>query len=141
MEPPATERPDPVSYRILGLGIDVIDLGRIKSILDRHETRFIARLCRPGECKDRRGSALVEHVGGLFAAKEAVLKALGTGWAQGLSFRQVEVTSTLSGSPEIVLHEQALARAKGLSVDAIHLSISHERSYAVAIAVLEGDPS
>ncbi len=129
-----------MTHRVLGLGVDVMDLSRIKKILDKHETRFIRRLCRPGECKDRRGSALVEHVGGLFAAKEAVLKALGTGWAQGLVFRHIEVTYAASGAPEVILHDRALDRAKVLFVDTIHLSISHERNVAVAVAILEGDP-
>ncbi len=65
-----------MSARILGLGIDIVDLSRIAGILDRHGERFVARLCRPGEWqrrrgrRPRRGDAFVQHIGGLFAAKD-----------------------------------------------------------------------
>jgi len=129
-----------MSSRILGLGIDVVDLSRIAGILERRGERFVARLCRPGEWQRRRGDAFVQHVGGLFAAKEAVLKALGTGWAQGLNFRQVEILRISSGAPQAVLHAAAESRAAAMGVERVHLSITHEQSYAAAVAILEGDP-
>jgi holo-[acyl-carrier protein] synthase len=122
---------------IVGLGIDIVELERIEALLTRHPKRFIERICVPGECLERQGVALIEHVGGLFAAKEAVLKALGTGWAQGLSLRQVEIKRLPSGAPTVELHGPARIRAQTVGGQRIHLSISHERRYAVALAVLE----
>ncbi|MEM9594763.1 MAG: holo-ACP synthase [Acidobacteriota bacterium] len=123
---------------ILGIGLDIVELERIGRLHRRHGDAFVDRICRPGECQPRRGAALVEHLGGLFAAKEAVLKALGTGWAQGLGLAQAEVIRNSAGAPGIRLHDAAAERAETLGVDRIHLSISHERSYASAVAILEG---
>jgi holo-[acyl-carrier protein] synthase len=81
---------------------------------------------------------MVQHVGGLFAAKEAVLKALGTGWGSGAWFRDVEVVREPGLGPTIRLHDGALRRARELGVERIHVSITHERAHAAAIAVLEG---
>lgn len=125
---------------IVGLGLDVVDLGRIRQLLDRHGESFIRRICAEGECQSRHGDALVEHVGGLFAAKEAALKALGTGWAQGLSLRMVEVERQSSGQPRLRLHAAAAERARSLGVDATFLSITHERTYAAAVVILEREP-
>jgi holo-[acyl-carrier protein] synthase len=112
----------------------------LEKIHHRHGEVFILRFCRPGEWQTRQGNALIEHLGGLFAAKEAVLKALGTGWAEGLAFRQVEVRRAASGAPSIQLHGRAKERSDNLGVSSIHLSITHERSYAAAMAILEGTP-
>lgn len=126
---------------ILGLGTDIVDLRRIERIHARHGARFIRRFCRAGEWEPRQGGALIEHIGGLFAAKEATLKALGTGWAQGLTCRQIEVVREASGAPKIRLHDAAAERLASLGAERIHLSISHERTYATAVAILEGDPA
>ncbi len=123
---------------ILGIGLDVVDLERIGRIHQRHGEAFIRRFCRPGEWQPRQGAALIEHLGGLFAAKEALLKALGTGWAQGLAFRQVEVVRLPSGAPTVKLHAAAAEQARRLGVASTHLSITHERRYAAAVAILEG---
>ena len=123
--------------RIVGVGLDVVDVGRIAAMLARHGERVLERICRPGEV-DAARAALDQHVAGLFAAKEAVLKALGTGWAQGLGFRQIEVVRDAGGRPGVRLHDAAAARARELGVGTIHLSISHERAWAAAVAVAEG---
>lgn len=123
---------------ILGIGIDIVELERIGRLHERHGTRFVARFCAPGEAQDRHGTAMIEHLGGLFAAKEAVLKALGTGWAQGLSFRQVEVVRNELGAPTVRLHGAAARRAEALGAFHTHLTITHERAYAAAFAILEG---
>jgi holo-[acyl-carrier protein] synthase len=124
---------------ILGIGLDIVELERIGRLYERHGARFVARFCASGEAQPRHGTALIEHLGGLFAAKEAVLKALGTGWAQGLGFRQVEVVRNSSGAPAIRLHGAASQRAERLGVLHSHLTITHERAYAAAFAVLEGE--
>jgi len=123
---------------ILGMGLDVVELARLQGILRRRGDRFVERYCRDGEVRRRDGAPGLQHLGGLFAAKEAVLKALGTGWAQGLSLRQVEVVRGPGGRPEVRLHDAAKRRADELGVRSIHLSISHESSLAAAVALLEG---
>ena len=123
---------------IVGLGLDLVEVARIKALLERHEERFLSRVCRPGEAKKGvSAEAWAQHVGGLFAAKEAVLKALGTGWARGVTFRDVEVLHTSSGSPAIRLHGEAQRRARALGANSVHLSITHERFHAAAVAILE----
>ena len=127
--------------QILGVGTDLLELERLDLSLRRHGQRLIDRLCRPGEVKTgRQGKARLQHIGGLFAAKEAVLKALGTGWGQGLGFRQVEVVAAEGGSPRVRLHDRAAERAQALGIRTVHLSISHERHYAMAVAIAEGSP-
>lgn len=124
---------------ILGSGLDIVELQRIRALYEKHGDAFGARICRPGEIQSRLGDALIQHLGGLFAAKEAALKALGTGWAQGLGLRQVEIRRNDAGAPGLELHGPAAERAAYLGVTHSHLSISHERSYAVAMVILEGD--
>jgi holo-[acyl-carrier protein] synthase len=111
--------------RILGIGLDLVELERLADMLSRHHGRFVERICRPGEIAPREGDAMVQHMGGLFAAKEAVLKALGTGWGSGAWFRDVEVVRESGKGPAIRLHDGALRRARELGV-------------AAAVAVLEG---
>jgi holo-[acyl-carrier protein] synthase len=125
--------------RILGIGLDLVELARLADLLSRHRARFLDRVCRPGEVGARGdGDAMVQHVGGLFAAKEAVLKALGTGWGSGAWFRDVEVVRQPGLAPTIRLHDGALRRAREMGVARIHVSITHERGHAAAVAVLEG---
>jgi holo-[acyl-carrier protein] synthase len=124
---------------IVGVGIDVVEVSRIAALIARHGDRAVDRLCRPGEVTRPR-AGLDQHLAGLFAAKEAVLKALGTGWAAGLTFRQVEVVRDAAGAPGVRLHGEAAERARTLGVGTIHLSITHERAYAAAVAVAERMP-
>ena len=121
---------------VVGIGLDLVEVARIARLLERHGERAVARICNDGEADLRRAS-LDQHLAGLFAAKEAVLKALGTGWAQGTSFRQVEVVRAAGGAPAVRLHDVAAARATALGVGRIHLSITHDGGYAAAVAVLE----
>jgi holo-[acyl-carrier protein] synthase len=125
--------------RVVGLGIDLVEVARIGALLERHPERFLARICRAGEADLARGATLDQHVAGLFAAKEAVLKALGTGWAEGVGFRDVEVVRGPGGAPGVRLHGAAAEHARRLGGDRVHLSITHERTHAAAVAVLEGD--
>ena len=122
---------------ILGIGIDVVELARIARLQEKHGESFARRFCLQGERLEREGEALVQHLGGLFAAKEAVLKALGTGWGQGLGLLQVEVTRLPGGAPGVRLHGAAESLARKLGAASIHLSITHERHYAAAVAILE----
>ncbi len=126
---------------IAGIGVDVVAVDRMERILERHGPRFVDRICRPGEAAGHRGRRLAQHVGGLFAAKEAALKALGTGWDRGVGFRQVEVRRRRRGRPTVHLHGRAAETARSLNVGRIHLSITHDAGVAAAMVVLEEAPA
>ena len=125
----------------VGIGIDLVDVERLHRALGQHGRRFEARIFTPGEIADCAGRAdRTLALAARFAAKEACLKALGTGWSQGLGFRDVEVVRGPSGRPEIRLHGRAAARAQGLGAERIHVSLTHERRVAAAVVVLDGSP-
>jgi holo-[acyl-carrier protein] synthase len=122
---------------ILGVGIDLVETGRLAEALDRTQG-FEARVFTEGESAECAGRGdRVQALAARFAAKEACLKALGTGWAQGLGFRQVEVVREESGSPRLKLHGAAATRAASLGVTRIHVSLSHQPGTAAAVVVLE----
>jgi holo-[acyl-carrier protein] synthase len=110
-------------------------------LLDRHGDAAVRRICRDGESRLPEGTGRVAHLAGLFAAKEATMKALGTGWAAGVGFRQIEVVRRPGGAPAIELHDAARERASALGVSALHLSITHDGRTAAAVVVLEGGES
>lgn len=121
---------------VVGLGTDLAEVARVAAAWRRHGDRFLARVLTDAERRDlsaRRHPE--EHMAGRFAAKEAVLKALGTGWGGGLGFRHVEVRGG-GGPPEAILHGPARARATALGGRRTFLSISHAGGFAVATAVL-----
>ena len=122
---------------IVGLGIDVVDLARFQGVLERHGEAFVRRVFREGEARPSAGSARVAHLGGLFAAKEAAMKALGTGWALGVGFRQIEIGRDDAGAPVVRFHGEAERRARALGAERCHLSITHDVRIAAAVAVLE----
>jgi holo-[acyl-carrier protein] synthase len=124
--------------RILGIGLDVVDLERMARLLERHGDAALRRILRDGEARILDGPARVAHVAGLFAAKEATMKALGTGWSAGVGFRQIEVARRPGGAPELVLHDAALERCRALGAERCHLSITHDARTAAAVVVLEG---
>ena len=122
---------------IFGIGLDMVEIDRMKRIYTLHGERFVRRFCLPGEAGSREDRALVQHLAGLFAAKEAVLKALGTGWSSGLGFSQVEVVKQDHGAPAVRLHGKAAAYAAQLGITQVHLSITHDGAYASAVAIAE----
>ena len=132
--------------RIVGLGVDIVERSRIERLLERHGDAFLRRVFRDGEVRVARthkdggatDSVRGAHVAGLFAAKEAAMKALGTGWAEGVGFLQIEVRRQASGAPALELHGEARRRAAALGVGQLWLSISHDGANAVAVVVLEG---
>jgi holo-[acyl-carrier protein] synthase len=124
---------------IVGIGLDVVEMARIESALTRYGERFERRVFTPAEraaCRDRvdRARALASR----FAAKEACLKALGTGWAQGLTFLDVELGTNGVGAPELRLLGPAAERAGRMGVRRVHVSVSHEAEVAASVVVLEG---
>ena len=122
---------------ICGLGIDVVELDRIEAALARFGDRFTARILTPAERAVLPAIALA-RTAGLFAAKEAAAKALGTGFAQGITFHTLEILSDAAGRPSLTLSGPALTRAAALGATSWHLSITHSRDTAAAVVILEG---
>ena len=126
---------------ILGIGFDLLEVSRMERLLDGHEDRFEGRVFTESELEDCQGRAdRAQALAARFAAKEACLKALGTGWAHGLTFQQVEVVKTEGGRPLLRLTGAAKARAEALGVVSAHVSLTHQRGMAGAVVVLEGGP-
>jgi holo-[acyl-carrier protein] synthase len=126
--------------QIIGIGTDITECLRIANMIERHGELFISRVYTDQEiayCSTRK--AATQHYAGRWAAKEAVLKALGTGWRRGISWRDVEVVSMPSGAPVISLHAGAREVAESQGIKRVHISISHARSHAIAYAIAEGD--
>lgn len=123
---------------IVGFGLDVVETSRIARMLAQHGRRFRERVftaAELAECRERRDEA--QALAARFAAKEACLKALGTGWRRGFSFRDVEVVRTDGGAPSIRLGGGAAARARERGVRAVHVSLTHEPGIAAAAVILE----
>ena len=120
---------------IFGIGTDVLEISRIKSAVERNGERFLNRVFTPAE----QAYCLIQRdpypgLAARFAAKEAVVKALGTGF-RGLSWTDVEVNKHSGGAPGVVLHGAACRFAQDQGITEIKLSISHSRQMAVAFAV------
>lgn len=121
---------------VAGIGVDLCEIDRIADALARHGSRFLERLFLPGEVRHPVGSRrAAEHVAGLFAAKEAAMKALGTGM-RGVAFREIAVAREPGGPPRLALFGRARARAGELGVAAALVSITHGRRDAAAVVLL-----
>ena len=121
---------------IVGVGVDLVRTERVRQLRGAHGARFEELVFTPAERADcARSRDPSSGLAARFAAKEACLKALGTGWAQGLSLRQVEVTR--GGRPELRLSGPAAERAHRLGVCRAHASLSHEPDIAGAVVILE----
>jgi holo-[acyl-carrier protein] synthase len=121
---------------IVGIGTDIIECLRIAQMIQRHGDLFINRVYTPQEiqyCQARRQST--QHFAGRWAAKEAVLKVLGTGWRKGISWRDVEIVSGPGGRPAVVLRGGAREIADELQITEVLVSISHCRTHATAYAL------
>ena len=124
---------------ILGVGLDLVEVARVRASVRRSGERFAKRVFTPEEIAYCAGRARkFEHLAARFAAKEATLKALGTGITGWASMREVEVVHNAAGRPEIRLRGGVLRRARSLGVKAAHLSISHTEGVAAAVVILEG---
>lgn len=124
---------------IIGVGLDVVETGRVARVLARHGARFERIVYTRRELAACAGRAdRVQALASRVAAKEAFLKALGTGWVRGLSLRQVEVVKRNGGRPELELSGAAAERASQRGVSHLHLSLSHEPGFAAAVVILEG---
>lgn len=129
-----------MASHIVGIGTDIIECLRIAQMIERHGELFIRRVYTDGEiayCSTKK--AATQHYAGRWAAKEAVLKALGTGWVQGISWRDVEVRNRPGGAPTIALCGGAREVFERSGITQMHISISHCRSHAIAYAIAEGE--
>ena len=127
---------------IVGLGLDIVDNKRIKKTLDRFGTKFKERCFSINEIqRSENKNQLVNSYAKRYAAKEACAKALGTGLARGVFWKDIEVMNDKFGKPFIVLHNKALERLKIISKDKckIELSLSDEASYSVANVIIFKD--
>ncbi|MEO0532012.1 MAG: holo-ACP synthase, partial [Planctomycetota bacterium] len=108
--------------------------------LEKHGRRFEQRCFTAAEVAyaNRRPKRAAEHLAARFAAKEAVLKALGTGWIRGISWRDIEVRNNAAGTPSVRLYGGARDVMERSGIERIHLSLSHCRTHATATAIAEG---
>jgi len=117
-------------------GVDMVECARMRQIVDRHGRRFLRRVFTPAEldyCLAKRRS--IEHLAGRFAAKEAVLKVLGTGWRKGINWTDVEIRNGPSGRPLVSLTGLCRKFADEQGLAGILISISHVGSHAIASAI------
>ena len=118
---------------MLTTGIDIIEISRVRRVLEQYGRRFLERVFTPDEiayCRER-----APNLAARFAAKEATMKALGTG-VRGVGWKDIEVVRQASGAPSIKLHGRCKQRAQRLGVQEIAISLSHSRDYAVASVVV-----
>ena len=124
---------------IIGIGTDITECLRIARMIERHGELFINRVYTPAEisyCQSRRQAT--QHFTGRWAAKEAVLKALGTGWRRGISWRDVEIRNEPGGKPVVAVRGGAKEVVEQLGIAKLLVSISHCRTHATAYAVAVG---
>ena len=125
---------------IVGIGIDIEDVDRVKEAIERHGDRFIERVFTPGEVAYVKSKANKwERYAARFAAKEAAMKAIGSGWDLGVGWRDVEVVNEPNGCPTLVLHRRAKEIADSKGCTRTWVSLSHTRKQAVAQVLLEGE--
>jgi holo-[acyl-carrier protein] synthase len=125
--------------QIIGIGTDIIECLRIAQMIERHGDLFINRVYTPLEiqyCQSRK--LATQHYAARWAGKEAVLKALGTGWRKGISWRDVEIRNDPGGRPTVALRGGVRDVVEQLGIIDMHISLSHCRSHATAYAIAEG---
>ena len=120
---------------MLAVGVDILEISRIEQALARWGQRFLGRIYTEQEIAFSRGRP--PQLAARFAAKEAVMKALGTG-IKGVGWREIEVVRQRGRAPTVQLHGRALELARKLGIEKLVLSLSHSRDYAVAFVVGEG---
>jgi len=123
---------------IVGIGIDVEEVARVRVAVERHGHRFVDRIFSAAEIAYVESKAnRYERYAARFAAKEAGMKAIGTGWRRGVRWQDFEVANLASGRPILRLHGQAAKIAQGLGVRNIALSLTHTAQQGIAIVILE----
>ena len=123
---------------IVGLGIDIIEIKKLHDALDRNGNRLKNRTFTKTEIRYcEKHTNKYQHYAARFAAKEAVFKALGTGWSQGVGWHDVDVCNLPTGNPQLLLSGKAYSIATKLGATKFWISLSHSDQYAVAWVILE----
>ncbi len=121
---------------IVGIGTDIVEIERIRSMIERHGDHFLTRCYTAAEIEySQRHRDSASRFSGRWAAKEAVVKVLGTGFIQGITFHDVEIVPLHTGQPTVKLSGEAGRIATSLGITEIKLTISHARDYATATAI------
>jgi len=124
---------------IIGHGIDIVEVSQIEKIIKRSGERFETRCFTVSERNVTEAhSKRIQYLAGRFAAKEAVLKALGTGWSKGISFLDIEIQRLPTGQPSVTLYARCKEVAEELGITVWFLSISHTQSCAIASVIAIG---
>src|SRR5210317_1368600 len=123
---------------IAGIGVDIAETRRFTSLYQQYGDRFAQRILTTREQQQLKSRSHPDRfLASRFAAKEAAVKALGTGFDQGVGYKCIEVKNDRFGKPELVFHNEALSIIRGRSINSMHLSISDEKHYVVAMVVIE----
>ena len=121
---------------IVAHGIDLVDCPRIEQMIERHGDRFVERVFTAAEQAYARANRnSVEKYAGRFAAKEAILKLVGTGWRGKIAWTDIEITNNPSGQPAVTLSGEVQKIARRLKIERISVSITHTANFAIASAV------
>lgn len=122
--------------KIIGLGTDIVEIVRIGQMVERHGEVFLDRVYTEEEIRYcRKRKEMYQHLAGRWAAKEAVMKTLGTGWGKGVSWKDIEVRTDQMGRPTILLNGGTKEVAQKQGIDEVLITISHCRTFATATAV------
>lgn len=124
---------------IKGHGVDIIEISRIREMLERHGDHFLARVFTPAEtgyCREHADPC--PRLAARFAAKEAALKVIGTGWRDGIAWTDVEVVSLPSGAPTLAVKGKAADVAAAMGITQWWVSLSHSKDNAIASVIGEG---
>jgi holo-[acyl-carrier protein] synthase len=119
-------------------GVDIIEIERVADVIARHGDRFLNRVYTPDEIAHCRGR--ISELAARFAAKEAVMKALGTG-VRGVGWRDIEILPNRRGKPLVFLYERGAARAERIQLRGLEVSLTHSKQYAIAMVVGERELS
>ncbi|QDT93468.1 holo-ACP synthase [Gimesia algae] len=124
---------------IVGLGTDIVEISRIGQMIERHGDTFLSRVFTENEntyCGSKKNKE--QHYAGRWAAKEAVMKTLGTGFIKGIGWKEIEVVNLQSGKPTIVISGGVERHAGEMGISEILITISHSREFATATAIAVG---
>jgi holo-[acyl-carrier protein] synthase len=126
---------------IVGIGTDIVECHRIGRMIEQHGELFLRRVYTEREiryCQERKRA--LEHFAALWAAKEAILKSLGTAWRRGISWTEMEIRNDPGGRPQVLLCGAAKDLAQGMRIADVLLSIAHCRAYATAYVIAVRNP-
>jgi holo-[acyl-carrier protein] synthase len=122
--------------QIIAHGIDLVDFPRIEKMVEKHDDRFLERVFTEKEvCYAKKNKNFIEKLAGRFAAKEAVLKLIGTGWRGKIAWTDIEVVNDSLGRPEVVITGEVKKLVEQSGIEQITISITHTSNFAICSAV------